>query len=213
MKKLLIAIAVVGLVSPAVLADDLNPPPWARGTEYTTYQAWDAWTNGVNGVYEAEDFFTSPNALENPWIYAPGGSLWGDYDGRDALVIADENPIEIWLPNWPEDQDRYKEVYLQIVWHWDGGIDIPELAWPVGYSPDILVQAQPLGDNWFYEQYHWLIDDFNPDFELITIQAVGAMRSAPNLIIDQIIVDTICAPEPATLSLFALGAFVLIRRR
>ena len=213
MKNLLIAIAVVGLASPTLLADDLNPPPWVRGAEYTTYQAWDAWTNGVNDVYEAEAFFTSPNASENPWIHARGGILWGKYNGRDALAIEGDDPIEIHLPNWSEDQDRYKEIYLQIVWHLDAGIDIPELVSPAGYNPNILVQTQHLGDNWYYEQYHWLIDDFNPDFELITIQAVGTKRCMPGLFIDQIIVDTICVPEPTTLSLLAFGVLVLIRRR
>ncbi len=209
LKELLLAVAVVGIVSPAVLADDLNTPPWQRETENTTYQIWDTWDTLGNGVYEAQEFYTSPNAWENPWIYAPSATIWSSYDGRDdVLVINDGNPLEIYIQNWPDNPAGSKEIYMQITYHWDGFIDIPELVWPSGYNPDLLV-FEDLGNGWFYDQYLWTIDDQSPDFEMFYIWAADL----DNLVIDQIIIDTRTVPTPASLSLLALGGFAMIRRR
>ena len=210
MKKALVALMAAVLITPAVVADDLNPPPWVRETEYTTYQVWDDWDTIGGGAHFAEDLYTYPGATEGPWAYVGGSpAVWDDYDGRKALVITDGEPIDIQLPNCAEDQDRYKEIYLQIVWHWDGGVDIPELTWPTGYDPEILVMWQDLGDGWYYERYYWEIDEYNPDFELIRIEAVDF----DNLVIDQIVIDTRRIPEPGMLSLLALGGLALVRRR
>ncbi len=206
MKNVLMALAIVALIAPAALADDLIPPPWERYTEGTTYQEWDTWETVGPATYVADDYY---NPYGIPWAYDyEDGEVW-DYLGRNALVMDNGDPLEIYIDNTGDSSpDTWKDIYLQIVWHWDGTPSIPELYTPgTGWTVAITDEFQLEGD-WWYTRYHFHIEP-NPDYEEIDIWPADGW----NLVIDQIVVDTICLPEPATLSLLGFGALALIRRR
>ncbi|MHC4646467.1 MAG: PEP-CTERM sorting domain-containing protein [Planctomycetota bacterium] len=62
------------------------------------------------------------------------------------------------------------------------------------------------GDYWNIT-YHIILEP-NPASETIWVQPRDC-----TLYIDEIVVDTICTPEPGTLLLLGLGGMVLLRRR
>jgi hypothetical protein len=66
------------------------------------------------------------------------------------------------------------------------------------------VEELPLADGWTETTYTWRIEP-NPPDEFFTIG--GTIN------VDELVIDTWCIPEPAALSLLALGSMVLLRRR
>ena len=66
--------------------------------------------------------------------------------------------------------------------------------------------AAPFGGVWYTYNYGLTIEP-NPTSEMITITVPYCT------VIDQIVVDTICIPEPASMALLALGSVFLLRRR
>ena len=107
------------------------------------------------------------------------------------------------LPNYP-DPNPYKEIVLQVTWHEDG---------PPGYSVDpaaSIIDSQlgvDLENGWFYDYIVFRIEP-NPEFETITLT-----NQTGDLYIDQVVVDTICVPEPASVTMLLLGIFVANRRK
>jgi hypothetical protein len=65
-------------------------------------------------------------------------------------------------------------------------------------------EPAPAGANWWHSTYNLRIYP-NPDFEILRIDGT--------VMVDQIVIDTICIPEPAALILLAFGGLLLLRRR
>jgi len=221
MRKLVITVALVGLVAPVVLADDLNPPPWERiTTPNTTYQHWDSWFDWyVTGEYLPDDEYNPYYEFgveDGPLVVDPYGfgEVLDEYEGRpDVLHLTDGDWLEIMLPN-TDTPNPQKDIYFQWVWHWDGAPSYPEIYDLFGtidnWELEVL-ESYPFGETegWWYEWFKITIYP-NVDFEEIDIwPAMGG----GDLYIDQIVIDTRCVPEPATLGLFVIGALALLRRK
>lgn len=212
---LLAAIVTVGLVSSALLADNLNPPPWA-GQPGTTMQQWEFLTPGlpVPGFPGAGEYLV-PDIDQNIYgdatlVAYPGPlqswqALWGGRDGVWPL----SGTIEIWVPNVPQ-PNEYKDIWVQITWAKQVSGSTPSVLEMGDYGLQgdetyaTLVDETPLDSTWFHSTY--LIHlPYNPPSEWIKISGT--------LMVDEIVVHTICAPEPATLGLLVLGGLAALRRR
>jgi hypothetical protein len=204
------ALAAALTFAAVAVADDLIPPPWDRGDPGTTYQCWDTWIPGGPGEYLPDNEF---NPYGQPYIYDPNdmASVVPEYDGRpDVMIVPDGWWLEIMLPNDPTPNPR-KDIYLQMVWHWDGAPDIPEVYDPpTGWGIEITDEFD-LGDptGWWYTRYHIWIEP-NPDFEEIDLWPADPFGP---MIIDQIVIDTICIPTPGGVALLGVAGLMFLKRR
>ncbi len=207
LSSILVALVATAAVLPsAVWADDLNPPPW-RGQPRTTFQEWRFLTN---------DPLPPPDLVNNPYGM-PGAHAWPGL-GQDWWPVWGGRPgvwplsgtIEFYVPNAPPND--YKDIWIQITWAKQAFMSEPILSTNPGGTIQLVQQLNigptgeppPAGANWWHSTYNIRIYP-NPTFETIRIDGT--------IMVDQVVIDTICVPEPATFGLLALGALVLRRRR
>ena len=223
-KILLVAMAAAVLSTIAMapglaVADDMFPPPWE---EYpgSQYAEWDTW-GGAPGPTPADWWETWDNdftGLQSPVAFTPGANLLLSFASRtDVLEIfgpTDGVYFEIDNYDWHNPE---KWVRVQITYHVSGappmGFDvIPFYGGEPGddqFVPAFLVESTGVNsDGWITDAYDFIIEP-NPEFEVIGLKfEPGAVA-----FVDQVVIDTICVPEPATMALLAIGVFALLKRR
>lgn len=197
-----IAVLAVGAAMAArpAWADDLNPPVW-RGQPGTTFEQWEFSTNNPA---------STPDLVYNPYgqpvaqAFPGTNQSWVDeWGGRQGLWPL-SGTIEATIPNNPEPQP-YKEIWVQLTW-----AKQVDSSTPVVWEKDsgvygTLVEQDVLGstglpspnDLWYHSTYEILLQP-NPPSEVVKIDGT--------LVVDELVVDTICAPEPSTLALLVTGA-------
>jgi hypothetical protein len=194
----LVCVAVAGVV--AAVADDLYPPPW-RGQPGSTWAEWEFSTPNPN---PAPDFGFNPYGTPTTQVYpGVGQQWWSELNGRFGVwPLSGEGWFTI--PNRPEPLP-YKDIYIQLTWEPQapGNRPLIEVTAPQSV-PGTLVSEIPLNGLWKHSIYTIRLYP-NPAWE--TILVTGGID------MDQLVIDTICIPEPATVGLLALGALVAIRRR
>ena len=174
-------------------------PPW-RGDDGSTFQQWDFSTNNPT---------PPPDVVDNPY----GTPLLrvtsiGDWiPGPGAWPLSGE--IDVYIPNWPELRPE-KEIWLQLTWKaTDVDPFLPNEPL-IGVAPFTSMnifhmEDQDLGNGWVHTPFKINIWP-NPFEEWITIKG--------DILVDQLTIDTICIPEPATLALLGIGGLItLIRKR
>jgi hypothetical protein len=209
--------AVLGMTTIAQ-ADDLYPPPW-RGDPGSTFQQW---------TFDDGDNPAIPELSDNPYgtpTATMGGPLanWFDQNGfpRQGLW-GDLDSIDLWIPNQPE-PNLYKEIWVQVTYmkiefdpfyYSTPTVEVPDATY-LGGADEFLEYNNPaypeLGE-WRLQLSQWRLDE-NPPDETIFLSWPPFGGEWPRGTVDQIVVDTICIPEPAALVLFTLGGFLLARRR
>jgi len=216
-----IVVAAAGLFGIAVAAgsvwaDDLTQfrPDW-RGQPGTTYQQW-AFLDDENPA--------APEVIDNEYGAATAsltvkqyGAGWQPYliTAPDRLgVWADLDSVVLEIDNRP-DPLEFKEIWLQITYY-EGSANPPAVAiFPDATLLDFATvdvgPVDPFGKSWIVQYSRWRIEP-NPAHETITITPDGPLFG---ITIDQIVVDTICIPEPATVTLLLGGLLgtVSFRRR
>jgi len=203
---------LVACISASVFGMDINPPTW-RGLPASTAASWE---------FNADNPLPSPDWEQNPFgqsqttVYSPHPwlPLWGGMEGVWHL----SGLIEIEIPNNPIERSS---KLLQIQLTWAG--QYPGLIRPVigieaervngGYVPqqDIVLLSQTninlgltnepgSGQYWNHTTYLYEITP-NPLRETIWISG--------SILVDELVIDTICIPEPATLALLTLSCLAM----
>ena len=206
--NLWVAAAALTVAALALTAkgDDLAPPGY-RNQAGSTMQAWDFSTPG-QGAPPSVYYPVPDEANANPygdaqaWVigssatYTPPGLWYGFELMRFAVPNRDAPPEGTW-----------KDLRLQVVF---GGISTPPEV-VVYHGKDFFVKegeyVQPLGDSRYLLVQDWSLET-NPLQEFVEI------RNLPQsgMTIDQVVIDTRCVPEPATLCLMGAGVAGLVVR-
>lgn len=195
-----IAFILIGALSSRVLADDLNPPPWLRYQPGTTFQQWEFLTPSANPL---PDLVYNPYGM--PELTAIPGALqtWqAEWDGRQGvwplsgtmLVGISNNPVS----------NPYKDVWIQLTWEPQAVGNRPTVWETISDVYGTVVSEQSVGGNWLLTTYNIHLIP-NPNFENVRIDG--------GIMVDELVIDTICIPEPGMLALFGLGGLVLFLRR
>lgn len=171
-----------------------------------------AWT------FDDDDNPAEPEVDENPYGTAKATVTLGDFGegwldtvsfgtqtglwdlGREGTIVLD-------ILNRPEALE-YKEIVIQVT-YFKGLVAAPVIDIP-GATPvsnqTVLIEEDALGD-WLLDQSIWRIEP-NPAQEQVILTAAWNGST-----VDQIVVDTICIPEPGTALVLAVGCIAVALRR
>ncbi len=208
-----VLLALCFLVSGAAIADDIYTPSW-RGSDGTTLENW-AFTTSANPAAPdtVNNSYGSPTATMTVLDYGVGwidadsfsyGTKTGMWDlGASGIISLD-------IPNRPLALS-YKDIWVQVTYLYDP-FEAPVVsiagAQYLGGESQVVETLDGFGQ-WVTAVSKWRITP-NPSSEVVTITADAAMGS----LIDSVIVDTKCVPEPASMvTLLAGGLGLLISRR
>lgn len=223
-KALLGLVCVLAVALPATVAKarDLNPAPWDPNLPNQTWQIWEA-TATSSATYQVADPYTNPYYDPNntyslpPHIsmthaqvvqeYGPDGPpVWTWHFGEQIVTGGDtiDGTLGIYIPNNP-DQNLYKQIFWQITADQPLSPVPPTTTPPGTVLPAPYVNAQHNG-TWY--TYNGLIQiEPNPSSEWINFEVPYSTN------IEEIVVKTVCIPEPVTMGVLACGALALLRRR
>lgn len=195
------------------VADDLVPPPWVRGSALTTTQEWD--------FLSPTDIFGQPinghgNPYGQPRVVNPADGVWLPNDSsfnpapttRPGIVcLAPGVTLRFFIPNL-EIPGNQKNVWAQVTWWAAPGTNV--VVSPIAPAPNsgTIIGTMPLGGGWNHTTASFVLAQ-QPAWEEFWIQNL----TNSNLYLDQVVIDTQCVPEPATLAALALGGSLLARRR
>jgi hypothetical protein len=185
-------------------AEDLNGPRWERGGEGTTFQRWEFGDGSLSpppeeGFYNplAQPLMTMPDTWPNSTYLAS----YADMSGVWRL----ENPDDIYVTIQNYEDNPFKYIWIQITYAAQEGA-VPIVLTNPEYTDMVISDPILFGDHW-YITYDITLEP-NPPSEIIVIQPAGCTTY-----IDEIVIDTICIPEPATVLMLGLGGLALLRKR
>jgi len=229
-----IAFVLAFVLSVSSRADDLNPASW-RNMPGTTYSHWTYDEDAPNpGQFPRVDAPETSWFVHHPDKVDPMDMEFKDIYGEDYPELNLDgifslqlwtNPPPVWAPeflgrtgvltnfevgswdifNFTHDQP-FKEIWLQITWWGETQIGMEPVDVP-GVLEVELVDEIDLGGGWKHTTFRSLISP-NPDWEAIELWGDGGP-----IAIDQIVIETYCVPEPATMMLLGLGGLGLLRRK
>lgn len=201
MKKALFLTFALFVTSSSAFATIVDNAPEWRGLEGSTYQSWEFLTDANP---------TTPDVYDNPYgeasLLVTGSEQWyqtymsaiGVWKYEDNIIIeVDNNPVA----------NPYKEVWLQITY---AAATIPDiLIIPEGGSSyEIMrpIDVIDLGNGYYHATFQTFLQP-NPSFEIALIQPSECV-----LYVDDITLETICVPEPATMALLSVGLLLLKKK-
>jgi hypothetical protein len=190
-----VAVVFGGLVA-SVKADDIYPPTWLRGQPTTTYGDW---TFATSANPAAPDLgLYNPNG--NPTATITGGTWHNFYDNHVGVwTLGSSSSMDFFIPNTPFDAGRYKLVWTQVTWQPDTGGS--PLVTVNGVGSTLILSAPAGNGGWLQNVYETFLFP-NPASEDVIIS--GTMD------VGQVVIDTVCVPEPSSLVLLAIGALSLL---
>lgn len=179
--------------------------PWKFVQVQLTWQPMDDEIGADVDGYEVE-WNPGPWVEDIWWVGAGawGGGVfnggWGSYSWWEAATWNTETWWEeLWweAPFW-EGPGWHSDIYQD--WGYLG-----EFAGD-GDPLSHMIENELQPDGWIHSKFYYEFKP-NPDIEFL-----GFFFTDP-IALDQVVIDTICIPEPFTISLLGLGGLLLIRRR
>jgi hypothetical protein len=203
MKKLFVISLMIIIAAGSPVFADLVPP-W-RGEEGSTYQQWD---------FSTDDTTPPPDVVSNPYGNGPQLRVDTPFDWYEVIDSASgvwplSGEIDIYIPNRQLPLDQ-KYIWIQLMWKQANLDPDPFLADEpiVGVTPfdSMTMSRDDLRgrEDWTHSQFKIEIQP-NPDAEWITIKG--------DILVDELIIETYCIPEPATIALLGIGGLVTLTRR
>ena len=154
----------------------------------------------------------NPDAVVNPYgnpVASMSGSMWFPSDqGHQGVWRVGSGMMDLYIPNTDnEDPDSYKLIWLQLTFLAEDSEPPLFMTDPIWTVEPEVIDFSPIGDGYIHATFQILLEP-NPTEETISI-----VPRHCTLYIDEVVVDTICIPEPATLTLLLLSAGMVLRRR
>lgn len=192
--------AAILLIAASVRADDIYPPPWQRGATNTTWQDWTFSTS--NNPSTPDQGFFNPNGTPYSTITGTGNVWSAFYDNHQGVwtLSGANSSMDLGIPNTPYDATRIKNIWTQITWEPDADQDTPVVM--VNGIAVTAFTTYPVGNgNWKQSVYETTLVP-NPQYEDVAITG--------SYYLGEVVVDTICVPEPSSLALLAMGSISLL---
>jgi hypothetical protein len=197
------------------LATDKVEPAW-RGQANTTLQAWSFSTGDNPAVLAVETVNENPFGTPSAEVFVPDAptsfplqTYWMSSNGnghKGVWRIYSDDYLMLHIPNTQiTNPDSYKEIWLQITYS-AGSIDRkPQIQTLPAYASLEVIQSTTI-DSLYYHDIFRITLKPNPTEEWIAI-----LPRDCTIYIDELVVDTVCIPEPATMLILGLGV-VLLRK-
>ncbi|MBS0190220.1 MAG: hypothetical protein U0573_04845 [Phycisphaerales bacterium] len=209
MLKLLVPAVIAGGLVSVAFADDLNPPPW-RGLPDSTFQHWTFGPNSPSGAPDGG--VNNPNGT--PLMFpSDGGTFYSPTVGnRGGVWGITGGDLRFHVPNDNDMDSETKLIWIQVTWQ---GQSLPGVSGvsstdhsmsPVGDPHTVL-----LADGWNHTTWEFSLKEC-PEWEDIFIS--NSIPTGTTLLIDQVVIDTICiVPAPGAGALALAGLVAVGRRR
>jgi hypothetical protein len=199
----------------ALAAIDINPPPWWQETN-TTWQVWEFsssdagpiepdWDGYLLGTHLTITPASDWLAQDLPCEYIPEIGLGAGF----GVWQLSGGSINAFVENFQQPNPQ-KRIWIQITWRPQESGDCPVIYLQDSLGGQLGPVTNPLsviqiGSDWIHSTYE-IVLNYNPPDEII--------RIAGSINVDDLVIDTWCSsiPEPATITLLAIGSLILSRR-
>jgi hypothetical protein len=200
---LVLILGVLAILS----ADAFSMPVWRKTGATTTFEEWSFKEWNYYGPFEPDPNWK--NDFETPLLQVSNTAQWTEYMGQHQGVWTLGGEMDLMIPNFQVAQPK-KEIWLELTWKGSSTRGFlpnkPIIGIGCDYEDMQMHQELLTTDNEGWNTTLFKIDIWpNPPLEYITIKG--------NILVDQVVIDTECIPEPATLGLLIGGVFLALRRK